>query len=1076
MRTLDINLKRHTVSDITTATVLHAAWALTTAAYANTNEAVFGLTLSGRDTSMAGIDKVMGITIATVPIKVVIDQTSTISEYLTEVQDYISEVKVHQHLGLQRIARLSSEAQAAAAFQNLFVVQSADEVEDHRGLADMGLRLSRRVERDTSDFVLTVQAINAKDGSVVVKAHHDENVISSQQTECVLRLFEHLYTQLASEAENITLHDIDMISPHDQGLLGTWNDKMPAAVQKTLHGLFEERARETPDAIALDGFDGRVTYAELDFLSGQLAGHLQRHADVRLESRVMLSFAKSKLPIFAMLAVLKCGAVCVSTNPEHPVARLLELTSDAESNVMLCNDDSVDRFRGEIRHVVAITGMLLEELRSSPVPRSLPRVLPSNASFIVYTSGSTGKPKGSVLEHHSLASDFCTLGKRIGLDAHMRTLQFSAYTFDAHILEIITTLIHGGCLCVISDHERMSRLTQVINEREVNFALLTKTVSRLIDPDDVPTLNKLILSGETNGRQDYWRWAGRVSLYNGMGPSECTSLVACTRQPVSHDDDPGNIGHAMACHLWVINHRRPNYLVPIGCTGELIVEGPVVGRGYVNRPKQNAAAFMIDPAWSIKTSKSSDTRHKPRRFYRSGDLARMEADGSICLIGRMDSQVKIAGQRVELGEIEDNLRRVSPIFKNSAVEAVSISHRGGAQALAVICAHDSCGKSQDQDPPNLEEKPILPLDATIEKEYRNAQAELLRYLPKYMVPAIFVPVSQLPFNASGKLERKVLRAWIEGFDASELSRYYLTSDTTVRAPTTDREKQLQALWAKVLKVPVHTIGAEDNFFRSGGDSVLCMRLIAEARSEGIAMTFANVFRTPILKDMALTMVDDENAQKRQVSAKVEPFSLYKGNVPLDRCIQEAAQDCDVQVDMIEDIYPCTSIQEALMAASSRRPESYTYEIILKLPQTMSISQTKSAFEKLVSEQAIYRTRIVFSRGVGSLQVVLKAGITWNLSKGLSVEQYLAENGPLLVEYGSQLSQFSVVQHDGDTFFVIRLHHALYDGWSMMRTWQQFKRIFCCEERQQEPVQYNKFIEHLTMIDEEEADNFWKSQL
>lgn len=1065
VQNLSVILQRRAASSITTATVVQAAWALVTATYASADEAIFGLTLSGRDAPVAGITKTLGVTITTVPVRFVLDNTSTILEYLQDVQQYVSEMKQHQHAGLQRIHRLGPEARSATSFQNLLVIQPADEERDHDAMIDLGLELVQREENDTSQYALTAQCTVNDDGTLQVKAHFDDSVIDPKQMECWLHLFEHIAEQLATESAETSLHDLDRMSPHDLDLLEKYNGDMPATTERTLHGIFEERARASPDAAALDGFDGQLTYSELNNISSRLARYLNYNAGVDLESRVMLCFAKSKMPIIAMLATLKSGGTCVSINPEHPTPRLVDLIKNAEAEVVLCDGSDVERFREHAKHVIGVTGSLLSEIQSGYVfDQPLPAVSPRNGSFVVFTSGSTGKPKGSLLEHRSLATDLTAVGQRVGLDAQVRTLQFSSYTFDAHILEIMGTLIQGGCVCVISDHERMNRLSDVMNERRVSFALLTKTVSRLLEPEKLPTLKSLILSGEPNGRQDYWRWYGHVRLHNGLGPSECTPLVCLSREPVLKDDDPANIGHSLACHVWIADHRRRDRLAPIGCVGELTVEGPIVGRGYLSRPKENAASFFVDPAWSRNGTGES------RRFYRSGDLAKMNADGSITFIGRADNQVKIHGQRVELGEIEDQLRRCGQAFNASAVEALRISSRGDATALTLFCSRGS--------PVREGESPILPLDGDAEVDFRAARSELAKILPQYMVPSLFIPVSHLPFNASGKLDRQKLKDWFAAVDASNLGQYYLADRTDSRAPESVSEKRLQALWAGVLEIPLNTIHAEDNFFRLGGDSVLSMKLIADARAQGISMTVAEVFRKPILKDMAQVVADSMNGEAQaaaSVQSTYEPFSLVRNKVSVDECVKEAAQDCEVSVEEIEDIYPCAPTQEALMAATSHRPKAYTYQIVLKLPKAMRTDSFKAAWEKLVATQAIFRTRIIFRRGLGSLQVVLRPRVDWHTVSGLSPEEYLDLEGGLSVEYGSPLSKLAILEHQGETAFVGTLHHSLYDGWSMMRTWEMFSEIYTAGSLQQGVAPYSNFFRYLSAVDETELDTFWREQ-
>lgn len=1076
VQTTDVKMNRHGQSKITTATLIQAAWALVTATYSNTDEAVFGLTLSGRDTPVPGITKMMGITITTIPVRLVLDNTCTIEEYLHDVQQYLLQVKQHQHIGLQRIHRLNHETRSAANFQNLLVIQPADEEKDYEAFEEMGLQVVQREENDTQDHALTVQCtINNEDGvSLRVRVYYDDNVLTGEHIQGLLCYFDHIINQLATESTDQTLYDVDRMSRHDLGLYATLNAQMPATVDKTLHGLFEEQARATPDEVAIEGFDGILTYAELDRISNQLASHLKQITDIGLESRVVLCFSKSRIPIITMLAVLKSGGVCVSVNPEHPTIRLLDMIKDVESSILLCDAENADRFKDQGPLVIGITESLLTEIKSATSgPIRSPKVLPNNASFVVYTSGSTGKPKGSVLEHKSLATDLTALGQRIELSENSRTLQFSAYTFDAHILEIFGTFIHGGCVCVISDHERMNNLSDVINTRNVNFALLTKTVSRLLEPDEVPTLQTLILSGEPNGRQDYVRWARRLRLFNGLGPSECTPLVCVTRDPVAPEDDPANIGHSMGCHVWITDHRRPDRLVPIGCVGELTVEGPIVGRGYVNRPKETAASFIQDPAWSLSMNWSA----RPRRFYRSGDLAKMNFDGSITFIGRADNQVKIHGQRLELGEIEDHIRRCNSAFTALAVDTLTISSRGGATALAVYwisgrhrrntTATDGSGNAQS----------IQLMDEETYSECQKIEAELSRLLPRYMVPSIFIPVKYLPFNASGKLERKTLRQWVAVLDADEFGQYYLNNREASRATETVNEKRLQGLWAKILGIPINTIRAEDNFFRLGGDSVLSMKLIANARAEGITMTVADVFKMPVLKDIALSLVNSEDTSDRKPNntSAVEPMSLLKGKVVLDTLIEETSNACGVTPDLIEDIYPCNPTQEALMAVSSHRPKAYTYQVVLKLPQSMDLEKFKSAWDMLVTTWPIYRTRIIYQRGMGSLQVALRSKIKWHTVTGLSLEEYIERETVLLVEYGKELCRFAIVQTDSENIFVATLHHALYDGWSLLRTYEAFRGIFETGKAQIPIVPYTRFFQHISTIDQKESDDFWRAQ-
>lgn len=1050
---LDIGLESRTGSTITTATVIQAAWAVVMARHAGTDDTVFGLTLSGRDAPVAGVTNMLGPTITTVPLRINLDNTKTAAEFLHDVQAQVSQVRLHQHFGLQRIRRLSPEARSAADFQSLLVIHPGD-FEQEQNLSELGLQLVRVEETDTRDLALTIQCV-IDDSVLRIRAQYDDKVVAEGQLESLLYQLEHVASQLAKESTSMTIYDLDMMSTYDLRRLATWNAVMPPPVAASIHGLVEERAIATPHAKATCGSDGEYTYMELNAMADKLADHLF-NIGISTEVRVVLCFTKSTWPIISMLAVLKCGGVCVSVNPDHPLPRLLEICEDVEAKVLLCDDKSVSQFPGHVAHVVAVNASLLTQLESQ-TGQHRTSVLPNNAAFIVYTSGSTGKPKGSVLEHQALCTSLNVIGEKSDMNAGTRTLQFSAYTFDAHILEIFGTLIHGGCICVISDSERMNNLAGIINDRQVNWSLLTPTVARLLTPGDIPTLKTLILSGEPLAQQDIQKWAGQLRLLNGLGPSEC-SILACITDTLTAESEPSNIGHAIGCHLWITNPRRPDRLLPIGSTGELTIEGPILGREYVNRAKATAAAFITDPAWSRGKSDRS------RRFYRTGDLAKFNQDGSVIFIGRADTQVKIRGQRVELSEIEHNLKIHGPTFAGVVVEVLTISSRGDTQTLAAFISSRGTATVGDGD------GPVLTMNSRLKDDFTRVQEALTTRLPRYMVPSMFLPIRNLPVSASGKLERKTLRGWVSALSGDELAQYYLTSSTVSSQPTTENEKRLLQLWAQVLKLPKNTIGTSDNFFQLGGDSVMAMELIAAARTLELSLTVAEVFQSPQLIEMAKHLRESTNVST--LPAIVEAFSLVQDKVDLATCIEEAAQECQVGADFVEDIYPCTPIQEALMAISSHRPRAYTHQAVFKLPRTMDLNRFKLAWEAFVSTQAIFRTRIVVQQGIGSLQVVLNTKITWRT--GTSLEQYLKLDREEPIEYGGDLSRFAIVEQHDESVFVWTLHHATYDGWSLSKVFEEVGRNYR-NEAAKPVVPYNQFIRYLATIDVKDSDEFWRGQ-
>lgn len=680
--------------------------------------------------------------------------------------------------------------------------------------------------------------------------------------------------------EDRPVHAIDLIGHKDRQLVESWNTP-PEKVEATLHGLVEKQALATPDAVATSGFDGEYTYAQVDDMAGRLAAHLQS-CGVQVEARVVLCFAKSSWPVVSMLAVLKAGGVCVSTNPDHPIARLLDIVHDVQTTVVLCDKANAARFHGHVPNVVTVNESFISKL-AAPITWKPPAVKPHNAAFVVYTSGSTGKPKGCLLEHHAVAKSQLVNADAMRITPATRAMQFAAYTFDASICEIFAPLVVGACLCVISDDERMDDLAGAINARKANWIMLTPTVAQLFTPASVPTLETLVFGGEPLSRKALEIWQGHVHLVNYWGPSECANS-GCLNRDVSLGSDPMNIGRASGCNVWIGLQKNPHRLAPVGCVGELIVESSMLGREYINRPEATAAAFVTDLGWaaSPRTSKplySSSSSSSPsssssslsftsssapisppsshsssssspfsskRRFYRTGDLGRLNPDGTVTITGRADNQVKIHGQRVELDEIKHQIATRLP---NGSEVVIDVCAVGAHSQKPVLVAFIKLNlfSADATDLANLAVKP-----AEHQKRLQAVVGQLSQALPaalpQYMIPAAYIPVSYVPTTPSAKTDRKMLREY--GASLTREASFMQGADVSKTQPSTEVERHLQAVWAKVLNHPASKIGIDDTFMSLGGDSITAMQAVAHCRKMGLKLPVSAILRNKTIAAIA----------------------------------------------------------------------------------------------------------------------------------------------------------------------------------------------------------------------------------
>ena len=445
----------------------------------------------------------------------------------------------------------------------------------------------------------------------------------------VLEQFENILSQLQQvPTASHRVSDLDLMSPADISQLRAWNPTPPTPrLVATIHELVRQVATKQPSAPAVSAFDGNLTYAQLDALASRLAHHL-RGLGVGLETAVGLIFEKTMWAVVAKLAVLKAGGIVVPLNYKHPRHRIQGILEVTGARVLLTSTH-FDVCRDLACEVITVDQQLLDSLPDNDHP-ACSSVLSGSAAFTLFTSGSTGTPKGVNLDHGSLARILLDLGSRCGSSTRTRILQFSAYTFDLGIAEIFATLLHGGCVCVISETDRMGDLAGAMEAAGVNTAWLTPTVAGLLSPRDVPTVRTMLFAGEALKREVLEKWVSAgVSLFNGYGPTECT-VITVLNGPITDTSEASNIGRAIGgSNLWVVDPTDYHQLVPIGAVGELLIDGSVLARGYLNDAAKTAEVFVEVPSWVSQVHGMGCSSPEERRFYRTGDLVRQMPDGTL---------------------------------------------------------------------------------------------------------------------------------------------------------------------------------------------------------------------------------------------------------------------------------------------------------------------------------------------------------------------------------------------------------------------------------------------------------------
>ncbi|KAJ5204206.1 nonribosomal peptide synthase [Penicillium cinerascens] len=563
-----------------------------------------------------------------------------------------------------------------------------------------------------------------------------------------------------------------------------------------------------------------MTYRELETRAKALSLRLIQ-AGAGPEVVVPVLFEKSGWTPVAMLAVLFSGAAFVLLDSSFPDGRLKTMCEDTRATVGVCSAQYAAR-GASIGLKQVITPNIVHSQDSNV---SLPQaVRPGNMAYVAFTSGSTGKPKGTVIEHSAFCTSAVAFGEIFRYTSSTRVLQFASYGFDASVGEVLGPLMAGGCVCVPSEQDRQQDLGNASERLGANFAFFTPAVLRTLNPDEFPSLSMIVCGGEKFTLNDIQPWAEQKIFMNAYGPSEC-SVFSSTWLSLSATPDTASIGYPTECHFWIVDGDDSNRLAPVGAVGELMIEGPIVGREYINRPEQSAQVFLRNPAW-IRPFRTS-----PWTFYRTGDLVQLEPDGTMRILGRKDHQVKLHGQRIELGEIEHAIHEAFPELKRVIATVVK---RASPVLVTFLLGADGNGGNQGAKSVG---STFLKPSRTFQQACQVAiDTHLRQRLPNFMIPKLWFPVDELPLTPNGKVDGRLLVAEVERLSPEEVFKYTLASGDRRTAAHDEMESRVQRWVAQALGVQQKQVALDASFFGQGGDSLAAMKASALARKEDINLS------------------------------------------------------------------------------------------------------------------------------------------------------------------------------------------------------------------------------------------------
>ncbi|WP_433337022.1 amino acid adenylation domain-containing protein [Spirillospora sp. CA-294931] len=768
---------------VTLNTVVQLAWALLLGRRTGRADVVFGAAVSGRPPELPGVERMIGLFINTIPIRVRLRPGDTVADALARLQREQADLLAHHHLGLTDIQRLTP---AATLFDTITVLENYPFDPDAAATDLGGLTVRGVGGHDATHYPLTFAAVPGE--RLSLRVDHRTDLFSGDEAGALADDLVRILTDLAHRPD-APLAAIGPPAPagHRQG-------RATGREPGTITGRF---ARQPPDAVAVTAGGEPMTYAELDARANRLA-HRLIGLGVGRETPVALLMERSAETVVATLAVLKAGGAYAPIHHTYPSERIAWAITEVAAPVLLTDTATADRVAG--LETAARVLVVDDDPETAARPAHDPGVAvhPEQPACVLFTSGSTGLPKGVLVRHRDVVDLATDTLLRDG--AHRRVLVHSAHAFDASLYEIWTPLLCGGTAVVVPPGRLDGRdLERVITGEAVTGAFLTTTLFNLMAeerPQAFAELRAVLTGGEAGSvaaMRRVLRACPDTEVVHVYGPTETTTFAtrAGMRERLADPAESTPVLGAplddMAVHV-LDEALRP---VPPGVIGEAYIAGAGVGRGYHARPALTAGRYVANPYGAPGD-----------RMYRTGDLVRRRADGALEYVDRADLQVKIRGFRIEPGEIE------AVLAAHPAVANVAVTAREDVPGAKRLVAY------------------VVPAARTprLEEELRAHAAERL---PGYMVPSAVVLLETLPLGPTGKLDRHALPApdW--------------AGAAAGREPRTPAEDILCTAFARVLGLD--RVGADAGFFDLGGDSVAALKVVTLARRAGLEITPRELF-------------------------------------------------------------------------------------------------------------------------------------------------------------------------------------------------------------------------------------------
>lgn len=1049
-----LSISYHQLSDTARAlhcsreTMLEAAWSVLLSSYVDSSDVTVGVVFAGRHLPLPGVESIIGPCLSTLPLRVDISTLRTVRDLFTYLQRQRARSLRFGNVPLRDINRATGSVTDQKLFDTLCIWQETGEASFQNRSKVVTVR-----HQDALDYAVILE-FEPQDGKINLKLTFDTSLIPEPHARLLAAQLDHIAVNMLQAVE-LELHQI--WNGLSKEILSLSNAQPEQFSEKFgLTTTISNLARTDPARVAVEfihAFDpdsGRVereslTYSDLFRKASHVAGVLRTSYGIREDDIVAFVAPRSIELYVGILGVIMAGAGYLCIDPRTPSERIRSIFSDSACRVVL----TAQKLDSELQHCAQSMASIAELLQQPSVHdwQSWPDLRGSQLAYAVFTSGSTGTPKGVLVTRKNLLSNLEELSRLYPcMPEADRLLQACSPAFDVSVFEIFWTWHMGMRLCTASNDVLLKDLERFVNALDITHLSMTPSVAALVHPDRVPHVKMLVTAGEPMNSRVFMDWADH-GLFQGYGPSETTNI--CNIRPnVTKLDASNNVGPPLPnTSIFVCKRQKPmsteqthhlrttDHLtfeaVPKGGVGEVWIGGEQVGRGYID-PVLTARAFFHHPEYG--------------RLYRSGDIGRLLADGSLTILGREDDQVKLRGQRIELGEINSSLVRCEEVE-----DAVSmILNEGHNTRLVAFWA------------PRQSEQ-CSPLSTVT----RNIFRKLGHVLPSYMLPDALVRLDQVPLTRQGKIDRRSLTAVYQNLEPKRLQEMSKDNDSSGDADhLSEHEGLIAHAISSVLGAPFDDINRNSSFYALGLDSISAIRVAQSLRVHFPSVEISTILKHPSIGQLMATLADKKKDNTQKQSEK-DLDSIFDGK--WKSTVSTAYAQAGLLVDRF---LPCTPLQEA-MITGSMDSSTHGYQNTLRFEVRGDLSTLREAWAHAVARHELLRTGFVSTELVETpfAQVVLKnLKLPWLNDGDLDIS---TQGLPSLMLPPWRLTASQ--QDSNNLELTLEIHHCLYDAEAMSVLLTEIQYLYHGQQLLS-PVPFDHYLRFMLLAQSDEADRFWRGKL